>query len=238
LACLLAATLAPAAETGFLNRSVTVDGEDYRYVVYVPRAYNAAMRWPVILFLHGSGESGTDGLLQTELGLPRAVRRHPERFPAVIVMPQADRGKKWSDAAMEKQALAALDASAKEFHGDPERTYLTGLSLGGYGTWSMAANNPGRFAALVPVCGAIVWPGGGSQGLAEASSADPYAEAAQKIGSPTPVCESYSVGLNCGSRRSAASIGRQGQRCGALHSQHKRIMPGPNDPLWRRLVMK
>jgi predicted peptidase len=183
LLCLLIASLAPAAETGFLNRSVTIDGADYRYVVYVPREYSVAAQWPVILFLHGSGESGTDGLLQTEIGLPRAIRRHPERFPAIIVMPQTGRGIWWSDAAMEKQALAALDASVKEFRGDPDRIYLTGLSLGGYGTWSIAASNPGKFAALAPVCGGIVRPGRGNQ----TSSADPYAEAAKKIGSPTPV---------------------------------------------------
>lgn len=86
---------------------------DYRYIVYVPREYNAATAWPVILLLHGSGESGTDGLLHTEFGLPRAIRRRPERFPAIIVMPQADHGKWWSEAAMEKQAFAALEASAK-----------------------------------------------------------------------------------------------------------------------------
>jgi predicted peptidase len=185
--CLLVASLAPAADTGFLNRSVTVDGVDYRYVVYVPRTYNAATLWPVILFLHGSGESGTDGLLQTELGLPRAIRRHQERFPAIVVMPQVDRGKWWSDAAMEKQALAALDASTREFRGDPDRIYLTGLSLGGYGTWSIAANNPGKFAALVPVCGGIIRPGRGSQSPPDTSSADPYAEAAKKIGSSAAV---------------------------------------------------
>jgi predicted peptidase len=184
---LLIASVSPAAETGFLNRSVAVDGVDHRYVVYVPRDFNAATQWPMILFLHGSGESGTDGLLQTELGLPRAIRRHQERFPAIVVMPQVDHGKWWSDSGMEKHALAALDASAREFHGDPDRIYLTGLSLGGYGTWSIAANNPGKFAALVPICGGIVRPVRGSQSAPEVASADPYAEAAKKIGSTTPI---------------------------------------------------
>jgi predicted peptidase len=184
---LLVVSLAPAAETGFLNRSVSIDGTEHRYVVYVPREYSAPARWPVILFLHGSGESGTDGLLQTELGLPRAIRRHPERFPAIIVMPQAARDMWWSDVAIEKLALAALDASIKEFRGDPDRIYLTGLSLGGYGTWSIAGGHPGKFAALAPVCGGIVRPGNGNQSLAETSSANPYAVVAKKIGSATPV---------------------------------------------------
>jgi len=184
---LLIASVSPAAETGFLNRSVAVDGVDHPYVVYVPRGFNAATQWPVILFLHGSGEAGTDGLLQTELGLPRAIRRHQERFPAIVVMPQVDHGKWWSDGDMEKHALAALDASAREFHGDPDRIYLTGLSLGGYGTWSIAANNPGKFAALAPICGGIVRPVRGRQSAPEATSADPYAEAAKQIGSATPI---------------------------------------------------
>ena len=59
---------------------------------------------------------------------------------------------------MEAQILAALDASTKEFNGDPQRTYLTGFSMGGYGTWSIAARHPRRFAALVVVCGGIQWP--------------------------------------------------------------------------------
>jgi predicted peptidase len=183
---LLFAFLAPAAETGFLNRAVTVDGAEYRYVVYVPRDYDAGARWPVILFLHGSGEAGADGLLQTEVGLPRAIRRHPERFPGIVVMPQAARGAWWSDVAMEKLALAALDASIKEFRGDPERLYLTGLSLGGYGTWSIAASHPGKFAALAPVCGGIVRPGP-AKPPTETASSSPYAEAAKKIGSDVPV---------------------------------------------------
>ena len=105
---LLIASVSPAAETGFLNRTIAVDGVDHRYVVYVPRGFNAATQWPVILFLHGSGEAGTDGLLQTELGLPRAIRRHQERFPAIVVMPQVDDGKWWSDSGMEKHPSPRL----------------------------------------------------------------------------------------------------------------------------------
>jgi predicted peptidase len=183
----LLSSLAPAAETGFLNRSITIDATEYRYMVYVPREHNLTSKWPVILFLHGSGESGTDGLLQMEIGLPRAVRRHPDRYPAIIVMPQTKRDSWWSDAAMEKQALAALAASVKEFGGDPDRIYLTGLSLGGYGTWSIAANHPGKFAALAPVCGGIVRPVRGNQSPPEPSASDAYADAAKKIGSTTPV---------------------------------------------------
>jgi predicted peptidase len=170
-------------ETGFLNRKVTSQGTEYRYVVYVPDGWDKHKKWPVVLFLHGSGERGEDGLIQSEVGLGGAIRRHIERYPAVVVMPQCRDKVWWADPAMESQVLAALDAAMKEFNGDPSRVYLTGLSMGGYGTWSIAAGHPGRFAALVPVCGGIRRP---DAGAVQEGPADPYAETAKKIGA-TPV---------------------------------------------------
>ena len=88
---------------------------------------------------------------------------------------------------MQAQAMAALDSAIKEFHGDPGRLYLTGLSLGGYGTWSIAAEHPGKFAALAPVCGGIRRPRrGAAEQPPENPSTDLFAETAKKIGS-TPV---------------------------------------------------
>jgi predicted peptidase len=89
---------------------------------------------------------------------------------------------------MESRALEALDQSMKEFNGDPARVYLTGLSMGGYGTWSLASKHPGKFAALVPICGGIRPPAAAGATPASASSeasTDPY-RVAQKIGK-TPV---------------------------------------------------
>ncbi len=174
-------------ETGFLSRSVTRDGKTYRYQVYLPRDWTPDRAWPVILFLHGAGERGDDGLIQTEVGLGSAIRRHVDRFPAVVVMPQCRRAIWWPDPEMEAQALAALDQSMQEFRGEPSRVYLTGLSMGGYGTWSLAARRPGKFAAIAPVCGGIRRPAGvPADAAAENPGVDPYAEAARKIGS-TPV---------------------------------------------------
>jgi predicted peptidase len=96
-------------DTGFLNRTVTLGGATYRYVVYVPYEWSDDNTWPVVLFLHGAGERGSDGLKQTNVGLPAAIRRHPERFPAVVVMPQCLSNAWWPEPAMEAQALAALD---------------------------------------------------------------------------------------------------------------------------------
>ncbi|MGB7763084.1 MAG: prolyl oligopeptidase family serine peptidase [Bryobacteraceae bacterium] len=152
----LAANAAPEAR--FLNRTVTVDGTEYRYVVSVPGDWTATRTWPIILFLHGSVERGDDGMAQSKVGLANAVWNHTDRFPAIVVMPQCRPDVSWEAPAMEAQTMAALDASAKEFNGDPQRTYLTGFSMGGYGTWLIAARHPVRFAALVVVCGGIQWP--------------------------------------------------------------------------------
>src|ERR1043165_10249243 len=72
-------------ETGFLDRSVMVNGSEYRYVVYVPREFSRQQTYPVILVLHGGGEYGSDGLRQTAGGLAIAIRRNSERFPAIVV---------------------------------------------------------------------------------------------------------------------------------------------------------
>ena len=175
-------------ETGFLNRSVNAGGATYRFQVYVPVDWTAEKKWPVILFLHGAGERGEDGLSETQVGIGGAIRFHSDRFPAVVVMPQCRKTIWWTDPAMEAQVLAALDQEMKEFHGDPERVYLTGLSMGGYGTWSLASKYPTKWAAVVPICGGIRLPvRRGVPPTSEDPSPDPYAEAAKQIGSALPI---------------------------------------------------
>ena len=155
---LLLCAVSANAQARFFNRTVTSNGVVYHYVVSVPADWSAGRSWPMVLFLHGSNERGDDGVAQSKVGLARAVREHPERFPAIVVMPQCRPENDWTSPAMEAQILAALDASSREFHGDPQRTYLTGFSMGGYGTWALAAKYPMRFAAIVVVCGGIQWP--------------------------------------------------------------------------------
>ncbi len=177
---IILAAHAAHAEKGFLNRTVTVGGTDYHYVIYVPEEWTGEKEWPVILFLHGSIEKGDDGVAQSLVDLGRVVRRDPKSFPAVIVMPQCRMDVDWQSDRMQAQALAALDASTREFNGDRERTYLTGFSMGGYGTWNLAGKHPERFAALVVVAGGILWP----PSVAEREPdprANPYASAAQKV---------------------------------------------------------
>ena len=110
LLLLLAAPVsAQRVETGFLDRTVTVAGQSYRYQVYVPADYPTKAGWPVILFLHGAGERGTDGLLQTTVGLGPAIRREPRHFPAIVVFPQVPPDSQWVGAPAE-MALAAKAA--------------------------------------------------------------------------------------------------------------------------------
>jgi predicted peptidase len=177
-------------DTGFLNRTVSVNGTVYRYQVYVPANWSKHEKWPVVLFLHGAGERGDDGLLQTDVGIGHAIREQTSRFPFIVVMPQCRKNQLWTDADMQAQALAALQHSMKEFHGDRDRVYLTGISMGGYGTWDVAVKYPGKFAALAPVCGGIHGPQRFPQLhvslVNDTSVADPYGETARRIGR-TPV---------------------------------------------------
>src|SRR6266540_3176417 len=82
-------------QTGFLDRTITVAGRAYRYQVYVPADYQTKPTWPAILFLHGAGERGNDGLLQTNVGLGAAIRQNPSRYPAIVVLPQVPPDSPW-----------------------------------------------------------------------------------------------------------------------------------------------
>ncbi|HEY1902204.1 MAG TPA: alpha/beta hydrolase-fold protein [Terracidiphilus sp.] len=149
----------PPQETGFLNRRIDLRGVTYRFQVYLPEEWRRDDHklWPIILFLHGRGERGSEGMWQTQIGLPQAVRDHPDRWPFVIVMPQCPQSSYWTDADMLAMAMAALDRETEEFHGDPERTYLTGLSLGGYGAWELGRDDPHRWAAIAIAAGGVFW---------------------------------------------------------------------------------
>jgi poly(3-hydroxybutyrate) depolymerase len=149
----------PAQETGFLNRRIQVGATTYRYQVYLPEDWRKDDHklWPVILFLHGRGERGTEGMWQTQIGLPQAIRDHPERWPFVVVMAQCAIDRYWTDKDMLVMAMAELDQETAEFHGDPARTYLSGLSMGGYGSWELARMYPTRWAAVAIAAGGIFW---------------------------------------------------------------------------------
>lgn len=181
----LAASARDAGKAAFAERTITDGPSSYRYKVFVPANWTAKKKWPVILFLHGAGERGDDNLAQTRIGIGPALEQQKATLQAVVVLPQCPRDRWWPEPEMQARALRALDEAAKEFNGDSSRTYLTGLSMGGYGAWAIAASNPKRFAALAVVCGGVRTPpraGARSSPLEVAGGDDPYRTTAEKIG--------------------------------------------------------
>ncbi len=121
-----------------------------RYLLFTPTGYEAAgqKRWPLMIFLHGAGERGTDLALVTRHGPPKIVQNRPD-FPFVLVSPQCPEGATWDVEGLELLLKDILRREAVDTH----RVVLTGLSMGGFGTWAWAAAHPEHFAAIVPICG-------------------------------------------------------------------------------------
>lgn len=175
----------PQASTGrFEARTITVQGRTATYQVFIPAsAAQGSGPLPVVLFLHGSGERGSDGTAQTKAGLGPYLRAHEADFPALVVLPQVPDDEEWA-GRNNQVAIAALDAAITEFGADPSRQYLTGMSMGGYGSWNIALADPHRFAAIVPVCGAVLAPRAVRPTLfveQVAHEADPYAAMARQL---------------------------------------------------------
>jgi len=137
---------------GFHLRTVRTPSGERKYTAYLPAGYDPKKAYPAVLFLHGSGERGKDGVASGQIGLGAAIARHPEAFPAIAVFPQAE--KTWAaDSDDARAALAALEDTARRNKIDPNRVVLTGLSMGGFGAYEIAAAHPEMFSALVPICG-------------------------------------------------------------------------------------
>lgn len=140
-----------AIVTGFLNKSIPVEGGARKYVLYVPDTYIPAEPWPLIVFLHGAGERGDDGLIQSEVGIGEAIRRHSDRFPALVLMPQCEANKFWDSAVPAIEG--AMAKTIADYNIDTDRIYLTGLSMGGYMAWLWGGVKADTFAAIMPICG-------------------------------------------------------------------------------------
>ena len=139
-------------DPGFHDRVLPEGGAGSKWVLYVPPRYDPQRAWPLIVFLHGRGEEGSDGRVQTTVGLGPAIGRDPDRWPAIVVFPQKPADRDGWDA-YEPRVLAALMAARHETRVDPDRITLTGVSMGGFGAWLMAPRRPDLFAAIAPVCG-------------------------------------------------------------------------------------
>jgi predicted peptidase len=150
------ATAAPPAQpntdmqTAKVFKFKKVSHAKVNYLLFLPKGYHASAdkRWPLLLFLHGAGERGSDVWKVATHGPPKIVARDPN-FPFIVVSPQCPEGEVWST----DQLLGLLDSVMKKLKVDAGRVYLTGLSMGGYGTWDLGLSHPERFAAIVPICG-------------------------------------------------------------------------------------
>ena len=128
--------------------------ETLQYLLFLPNAYdaNAEKEWPLLLFLHGAGERGNDINLVTVHGPPKRIAKEPEfakKCPFIVVSPQCLKDHYWSPA----QLRMLLDEVEKTYKIDKKRVYVTGISMGGFGTWMLTADSPERFAAVAPICG-------------------------------------------------------------------------------------
>ena len=155
--CLLLVSLtrsqAGETKTGFLPKTYIHKENVAKYIVFVPPEYKGEKDYPVILFLHGSGESGSDGEKQAVVGLGKAIKEKKEKFPFITIFPQSQKRTWQADSDDGQAAMGILEAVTKHYQLDGKRVYLTGLSMGGSGTWSFAAAHPNRFAAIAPICG-------------------------------------------------------------------------------------
>jgi predicted peptidase len=137
---------APGEQQGAqLNRPRNVAMD---YLLYLPKNYEEKESWPLLLFLHGAGERGDDLELVKIHGPPKLISQGMD-FPFIVVSPQCAADRHWQ--AVELAAL--LDEVCENHRVDEDRIYVTGLSMGGFGTWALAAYEPERLAAIVPICG-------------------------------------------------------------------------------------
>jgi predicted peptidase len=138
---------APKQQAARLDAQVHVTLD---YLLYLPADYETKGPWPLVLFLHGAGERGDDLQLVKKHGPPKLIDEG-KPFPFIVVSPQCAKDRWWTSQLTELTAL--LDEIVSKYKVDRDRVYVTGLSMGGFGTWALAAYTPERFAAIVPICG-------------------------------------------------------------------------------------
>ena len=151
-----------------LDRVIYKDsaGKALPYRLMKPAAIADGTKYPLVIFLHGAGERGTDNEKQLVHGIPQFVANR-EKYPCFLIVPQCPVEQKWVEVDWSasthtqpktpgdagRMVIELIEKSLKDMSVDPKRVYLTGLSMGGYGTWDLGARRPDLFAALAPVCG-------------------------------------------------------------------------------------
>jgi predicted peptidase len=143
-------TAQPAAQPGGQTAQSFEMKQELKYLLYLPQDYGkeANKAWPLVLFLHGSGERGTDLEVVKKHGPPKLVAEG-KQFPFILVSPQCPPNQWWDSIVLK----GLVDDVQTRCHVDPDRVYVTGLSMGGFGTWDLARHYPQKFAAIAPICG-------------------------------------------------------------------------------------
>ena len=141
----LASSASQSAESATVQAAFT-----YPYLLALPPGYasDGAQRWPLLIFLHGMGQRGTD-LAKVRLHGPPKLIDEGRTFPFIVISPQCPEDEWWNLSGVE----AFIAAMVGRYRVDPDRVYVTGLSMGGYGTWALAQRHPERYAAIAPICG-------------------------------------------------------------------------------------
>jgi len=132
-------------QNGSLDAQINVHMD---YLIYLPHDYDEQETWPLLLFLHGGGERGDDLELVKMHGPPKLIAAG-KHFPFIVVSPQCPKERSWEPLEL----MVLVDAIVKKYRVDADRIWVTGLSMGGFGSWRLAAYAPQQFAAIVPICG-------------------------------------------------------------------------------------
>ncbi|MBR4911140.1 MAG: phospholipase [Clostridia bacterium] len=129
---------------------------NFKYLRYLPEDFDKSKKYPLVFFLHGAGERGDDPDIVALHGYLQYVKEENAEYPFIIIAPQCPEGKYWG--CFTESLLAFLDWTCEDLPVDKSRIYLTGLSMGGTGTFMLAMAAPETFAAIAPVCGSgICW---------------------------------------------------------------------------------
>ncbi|MBM4172580.1 MAG: phospholipase [Ignavibacteria bacterium] len=135
-------------QTSFSFSGKYVENVSINYLLYLPKDYSEKEKYPLMLFLHGAGERGNNLELVKKHGPPKLIEQGKD-FPFVIISPQCPSDVRWNT----KTLIALIDEIVENYKIDKNRIYVTGLSMGGNGTWRLATEIADRLAAIIPICG-------------------------------------------------------------------------------------
>lgn len=166
--------MSPTAQVTDFKAEVYQDssGNELNYRILKPADYDSTKSYPLVLFLHGAGERGSDNYSQLKWGAPHfADPETREKYPAFVVAPQVPEGETWSGLNLDQDStsftspmkesptepmrltITLLEQLQEKYPINSNRLYVTGLSMGGFGTFDLIERFPNKFAAAVPICG-------------------------------------------------------------------------------------